>query len=495
LAGLKVIAAAVVLALVVAAGVAYYETYQVEPGGCLPLKPGSITRSQVSKTTFGAITEYKLPSQDRWPNAVITSPDGSVWFAEQEVPGVAHFYPGNGTLVEYAWPGYAAPVPPSCFLRATSAGIALWNGRVWATDEYTNGILGVSPGDGSTVRINTTSASMYPYWLTVGPDGNLWFTSDNTPASIGRIFPNLTMSVTELEGLGTDEPIQLAFVNSSLAFVVALSQAENFTTKQCLCTGHVYSFDPSTVSSAITPTVVGGNYTLVEPTSVAYSDGKIWVTQHGPSSVVSYDFASGLWTEYPTSTVPWSTTLPLAIAANGSQVWFNEHYANKMAELDDSTHTLTEFSESDPPASNGSGIQNDESFAITDGGAWFTSESGNYVGFVSAAYKPSFQVAVAGSNDGVSLQPGGSTSVSLSVSGSWSSPLGINESDSETYGSIPYLIHITPSASTIPAGSSPYTLDVEIAAAQSILPGNYVVAVTLTDGGIQQSAYIFVRVS
>ncbi|MDE1858501.1 MAG: hypothetical protein KGI26_05505 [Thaumarchaeota archaeon] len=490
------LAAVGLVALVVASGFGYYyEAYYLpQQPACDPVVPGSISRTQVSSVTFGAVTEYKLPSQGRWPNAVTAAPDGSVWFAEEEIPGVGHLYPGNGTLVEYAWPGYATPKPPDCLYAASSSGIALWDGRVWAADEYGNAILGVNPGDGSTVRINTTAGALYPYWLAAGPDGNLWFTSDNTPGSLGRIFPNLTLSVVRLNGIGTDEPIQLTFANSSLAFVAAINEAENATTKTCICSGHIYSFDPADASSAVTPSVVGGDYALQLPTSVSYSDGRVWVAQHGPSSVLGYDYASGQWTKYPTSTVPWSTTLPLVIVANGSRVWFNEHYANKIAMLDGAQGTLTEVSESNPPASGPTGIQNDESIALGAGGLWFTSETANYVGFVSADYRPGFSVAVAG-NGSVTMPPGGSATVSLRVTGAWSSTLGVNASDSESYNSIPAKIHISPSASTVPPGSSPYALNVNLTLDQSTPQGRYVVAVTLTEGGVQQTAYIFVNVS
>ncbi len=490
------LAAVGLLVIVAVAGFAYYyETYYATPTAqCDPIAPGSISRSHVTSTTFGGVTEYKLPSQGRWPNAITTAPDGSVWFAEEETPGVAHLYPGNGTLVEYAWPGYPTPQPPDCLHSASSSGIALWEGRVWVADEYGNAILGVNPGDGSTVRVNTTSGAQFPYWLAVGPDGNLWFTSDNTPGALGRIFPNLTLSTVRLRGIGADEPIQLSFVNSSLAFIAALNLQENATTKGCICTGHVYSFDPSEVSSAITPAVVGGGYTLTLPTSVSYSDGRIWVAQHGPSSVLSYDFATGQWTKYPTSTVPWSTTLPLVAIANGSRVWFNEHDANKIAILNSTGGTLTEISESNPPASGPAGVQNDESISLGAGGLWFTSETGNYVGFVSSTYQPEFSVSPA-ENGTLTVPPGGSASVTLRVKGSWSTPLGVNVSDSEGYGSVPNLIHVSPSTSAVPAGGSPYMLTVNFALDGATPQGRYVVAVTLTEGGVQQTAYIYVDVS
>lgn len=464
---------------------------------CDPIPGGASARAQLNSTTFGAITEWKLPSEDRSPDAITVAPDGSVWFAEQEVPGVAHLYPNNGTLVEYAWPGYPPPTPPYCLTQASSSGIAIWNGRIWAADEFANALWGVDPGTGSIVRVNATANAAYPYWVAAGPDGNLWFTSDNItqyPSKLGRIYPNLTLSIVNLIGVEKYyEPIEVDFVNSSLAFVTTLSEVENMTTKTCECTGHVYSFDPSDPSTDIPAALVGGNHTIILPASLSYSEGKVWVTEHGASAALSYDFATGTWTCYPTSLVSWTyTTLPYVIDANGSQIWFNEHYADKIANIHASSNTMTEFAESDPPAANASGIQNDVDIALTNTGLWFTSISGNYVGFVNASYVPPISLTPP-ENDTLYLSPGESSSVTIQVSGSRSSPMVVNVSDSENFASMPELIHITPSVLDIPAGDSTYDLGIQISLAPSTAPGNYTVAVTVTDGLTQQTVFIFVR--
>jgi len=497
------IAALVVIALVAVSGLVFFEGYFASGSSqtsstqaqCVSLPGGTFAKSQVTNRTFGAVTEYSLPGNDTWPSAITAAPDGSVWFAEQAVPGVAHLYPGNGTIVQYAWPGYKTPTLANCFPTAVSSGIALWNGRVWSADEFANMIFGVRPSDGSVVSINSTGEASYPYWVAVGPDGDLWITFDNTPASLGRIFPNLTMSIISLSGTGEDSPLQIDFVNSSYALLAAINLSQNATTKGCVCNGHVYSFDPSTVGSTITPSAVGFGYNLVLPTSASYSTGGVWVAQHYASSVVGYGFNTGTWTQYPTSRVQWTnTTLPLMVAANGSEVWFNEHYANKIALLNPGGGTLTEFDESNPPPTTYAGIQNDEYIAVAGGRLWLSSMTGNYVGFVNAGYKPSFGLAVTGSN-AVSIAPGGSSSLNISVSGSWTAPMNVSVSDSENYAAAPTLISITPSVTAVPTGGGSYDLGVGIAVSQSAEAGEYTVAVTVADGLIQQTAYIFVTVN
>jgi len=493
----KIVAAGLVLVLVVAASVAVYEVYLASnTPTCQILSGTSALRSQTTKTKFGAVTEYKLPSPDRWPDAVTMAPDGSVWFAEQETPGVGHLFPSNGTVVEYPWPGYTAPSPPDCVPPYSSSGIALWNGKIWAAEEFGNVLWGVNPADGSAQLVNVTGRADFPYWLSVGPDGALWFTSDNLPAVLGRIQTNMTLQIIPVVGMGNDEPLQLDFVNSSLAYMSTINLSENSTTHGCVCNGHIYSFDPETVGKSITPVRVGGEFNLQLPTSVAYSAGSIYVAQHEAASVARFDIAKGTWTEYPTSLVPWSpTTLPYVVEATGNIVWYNEHYANKIALLNPALGTLTEYSESNPPITNFDGVQNDVSIAPGGNNSlWFTSMSGNYVGYANGNYDPGFAVQAVGANTR-SVAPGGNISFDLSVTGTWTKALGVNVSDSENPQSAPTSISITPGASSIQQGTSPFSLTVNVAVGQVVKPGGYTVAVTLTNGDVQQTAYLFLVVT
>ena len=480
------------IAILILASVASYELFFSRGGGPCNLIPvGTPVKTQTSMVTVGAIEEYNLPTVFRQPNAITNASDGSVWFAEQGLPGVGHLFPGNGTLVEYAWPGYPSPKAPACASGVSVSGIALWNGRVWGADEFGNALVGVKPGDGSAVTVSTAATAQFPYWVAVGPDGNLWFTSDNLPARLGRIFTNMTVQVINLLGMGSDEPLQLDFVNSSLAYVATV----DLSGTPCTCDGRIYRFDPSSVSGAISPAVVGPGFKLILPTSVAYSAGAIWVAQHDASSVTEYDPRSGTWVTYPTSTMPWlDVTLPLEVAGANGMVWFNEHYANKVALLDPKSGTLTEYSESDPPAASYTQIQNDESIALADGGLWVSSMSGGYVGFVAASYDPGFQISVVGT-DRATLPAGGSASFGLRVSGTWTSAMKVTFSDSENFTSVPRLIQITPSATVVPSGSSPYEMNIRVAAGPSVQPGVYTVAVTVTNGLVQRSAYLFLDVS
>jgi len=211
--------------------------------------------------------------------------------------------------------------------------------------------------------------------------------------------------------------------------------------------------------------------------------------------LMGYDLANRTWTAYPTSRVPWTnTTLPLLVEASGSKVWFNEHLANKIGLLDPSTGVLTEYSESNPPATNYTGVQNDLSIAASPAGLWFTSTSENYVGFVDPNQDPGLHVTTLGA-DSATLTPGANVTFSLKVTGTWSTAMPVSVSDSENYQSIPRLIRIVPSVDSIAQGAkAPVDLKVTVAVGLAVRAGDYTVAVTMTDGYVQQTAYLFITV-
>lgn len=453
---------------------------------CLPFGGTGVVRSQLQSVQFGAVKEYSLPEPSRWSNAITVSADGSVWFGEQSVPGVGHLFL-NGTLVEYPWPSAGGTTRSSCGYRTGIWGIESWNGMVWAADFDENALVGVNPLNGRVTIVNLTDTAPQPYNLALAPDGDLWFTTLSTKAIIGKLSPDLSVTAYQVNGLNGEEPLQLQFVNSSCAYFVALNPRGAY--------GHLYSFDPEVTGSSIDAVRVGGDFQILEPSSLSASGGFVWVTQHGASNVASYDTKSGNWTIFPTTTVNFTyTTLPYFVVANGQEVWFNEHYANRIAMLNSSAEALTEYSEADPPIESGSLIQNDLTIAPGDGGLWFTSVTGNYIGFVNGSLKAPFSLTLEGA-DSAALGPGQTATLRLMVEGNWSKQLQVGVSDSENYSSIPSMIRIVPSVQQIPPGSEPVQLQVAVTPAAGLTQGRYTLAVSVSDGLVTQAVYFFLDVS
>jgi virginiamycin B lyase len=477
------------IGLLLGASLVYF--FVVEGGfstGTAPLGGKGILESQLRTASFGAVTQYALPSPVRSPNAITVAPDGSVWFGEEAVPGVGHLYP-NGTLVEYAWPfkyQTAPNVGGSPVYKTDIWGVALWNGRVWASDTAMNQLVGLDPSTGSFTTVHLPTNDSFPYTITVGSDGSLWFTEISS-SKIGRVFPNGTLVEYPLLAGGHEEtPTEIAFLNSTLGYYVTVGGTPGRSTSA------LYAFNPSKFS----PRQVIGNGALSFPNSLALTDGRgIWIDLHGPSMVGFYNLTNGAYTLYPTSTITYTNTvLPYFIRTNdSSSVWFNEHYGNKIAVIDTVKGTLTEYSESDPPADNGSKIYNSLTFALGHRGAWFTALSGNFIGYVDASYRPSYSVAVDGDRT-IQLKPGQKANVTISVTGDSSQPLAIQFSDSETFTALPKNLVITSNVGEIESLTGRQNFVVTIVAEGSLTPGNYTVLVTVSGGLVQESVYLFLRV-
>jgi virginiamycin B lyase len=437
-----------------------------------------ISKAQLPTVHFGAVTKYLLPKPDRFPNAVEVAPDGSVWFGEQNSPGMGHLY-ANGTYVEYAWPFNYSPSTTSIW------GLAIWNGKVWATDALGAQLVSLDPSNGALIGVKLPNVNAFPYTVTIGPDNSLWFT-ELYGSKIGRLGVDCGLAEYPTPKNFGGTPTQIAFVNDTFAYYIDAGNATSGL-------GSVLSFNPS---QHFVPRDISNGIDLYAPSGIAISPntGAIWITQHGASSLAAYSPDSRVWTSYPTSTIIYqSTTLPYFVAVNGSLVWFNEHYANRMAVLNSRTGQLTEYSLSNPPASGITEIDNTLTFALGKGNAWFTQLTANYVGFVDASYVPSFSTNV--ENESISLKAGSTANVTVIVKGFSQAPLTVQFADSENITSKPQDIVLKTDISSIPSLNGQVMLRMELTAARILRPGDYTILISVTDGLVYQDSYLALRVS
>jgi streptogramin lyase len=435
--------------------------------------------TQLNPTQVGlGETVYPLPAW-RGPNGVAVAPDGSAWFGEESVPALAHLLL-NGTLVEYPWPGQYPPPGASnytCGLRTQIWGVALWDGRVWATDTAGNQLVGLNPTEDSFRFVTLPTRDAFPYSLTPSPDGDLWFTELFAPA-LGELTPSGSLSTFAVPTSEVGTPTQVRFINSSYAIYSDAGQAGEYN-------GGIFAFDPSNPEFAR----VGGDEPLTGITGLALSSDGYWVTEHGPPFVLRYDTERAEWTPYPTSAVAYSqSTLPYFIMSNGTEVWFNEHYGDRVARIDPSRGTMVEWSLSNPPADSLSGITGAQTVALAGSRVWFAGFSGDAVGLVDLPSPLPFTL-VPESNTTASVAPGGSATFNFRVEGSPTS-LRFNFTDSES--ELGKLSNLT--ASLEGGGVPPDSvITVRVAASQSLPDGTYTLDVTATDGA--ESYTVFVTIT
>jgi hypothetical protein len=151
-----------------------------------------------------------------------------------------------------------------------------------------------------------------------------------------------------------------------------------------------------------------------------------------------------------------------------------------------------EYSLSDPPAVNGSLIDNALSIAQAPGRVWFTEWTANYVGFVSTQYNPAFSLSV--SKTSLVLSPGQAETVTVRLSGEYHGSLGIQLSDSESFSSVPKNITMTADTENLQSLQGSKTIDVTVAAGKALAPGDYRLLITVDGGLVRESAYVTLHV-
>lgn len=189
----------------------------------------------IAPTARAKVTEYPVPTTDSGPFAIAEGPDHALWFTENNADKVGRIT-ASGQVTEFALPvgsgalGIAAGGDGSLWIAAHGNGsieklttggtvttYALTDqrspygittgpgGAIWFTAQpptagggLTQGAVGTITPDGTITEYALTgAASTVPWWITAGPDGNLWFTEQRTtadPGYVGRITPTGTLT-------------------------------------------------------------------------------------------------------------------------------------------------------------------------------------------------------------------------------------------------------------------------------------------------------------
>jgi streptogramin lyase len=169
-------------------------------------------------TTGGLVTDFPIHGSDPSPRGIAVGPDGNLWFAEYYDDHIGRITP-SGTITRFAVPTGSSPweimAGPDGNLWITEsttdridrfnprtqtflASIALKSGdnpwaltigpnhNVWFTGRH-GGTLGVIK-NGNVTEFKIPTQGAYPDDLTVGQDGNFWFT-ESLKNGIGRFNP------------------------------------------------------------------------------------------------------------------------------------------------------------------------------------------------------------------------------------------------------------------------------------------------------------------
>jgi streptogramin lyase len=244
------------------------------------------------------------------------------------------------------------------------------DGNMWFTGYHAEEIVRINP-DGSFTQF-PTGAGTFPGVLVTGPDNNLWF-SDAGTLKIGRMTP--AGVVDEFPLLTAGGPAGLtAGPDGNLWFVE----------------GNANKIGRITTSGVVTEFSVP---TAGVPLQIAAGpDGNLWFTEFTAGKIGRIT-TLGAITEF---TVPTAGSEPQGITGGpDGNVWFTETNTNKVGRITPAG-VITEFAIRTPTVNN-IGIA-----AGPDGALWFTASVSNRIGRMTTDGKAS-DVLIATPNAGISL--------------------------------------------------------------------------------------------
>jgi virginiamycin B lyase len=201
---------------------------------------------------------------------------------------------------------------------------------------------------GGLKQYKVPTANSEPGAITLGSDGNMWFTEGTSftlaPPKLGRVTP---------AGTVTEFPIQCS--DCILSDVVqGPSNILYFTSNDA----ELGRFNVAT-GTQLLPSIEMPDIDVLAGKLAVHGDD-VWITDFINNSVWRYDIPTGVFTQFAPPT-PGSSPNYVAVD-NAGTVWFTEVGAGQIARLNPQTGAITEF----PATSFPQGIA-----VATDGQVWF----------------------------------------------------------------------------------------------------------------------------
>src|SRR5262245_32840377 len=274
-------------------------------------------------TPAGVVTEFALPP-DTQPYGITVGSDGNLWFAEQ-------FF---GAGAQTGAMGRIGRITTAGVITEFSAGISSFyhpfgitagpDGNLWFTEEQSNpraiGRVGRITTSGVITEFST-GQNNEPNLITAGPDGNLWFgefgNDPQAPGSIGRITPSGV--VTQFGGIQDQVFGITAGPDGNLWF----TEPAHFT---------IGRITPSGVITEVARTSAGA-----APEDITTGpDGNLWFVEAGRDRIGRITTAGAL-TEFdatsPNSPPHWAIPVGIAVGRDNN-IWYTEVAGDRIGRLD-----------------------------------------------------------------------------------------------------------------------------------------------------------------
>ena len=247
--------------------------------------------TQVARITpRGKINTFRTPSLSN-PAFMTLGPDGNVWFGEGSTGKIAFITPA-GQITERQFSFFGV-----------SVGITtVTDGNIWLSDQTDHAIWRYNLSSGVFTEFKTPTPNSFPGDMTLGDDGNVWFT-EQAVSKFGRITPS--GQITEYTGV--DSPTSIAAGPDGNIWIAS-------------------AFTPTIarVTPAIEITIFPVPHTpsIIRPGA----DDNLLFTSFTGNTIASIT-TDGVVTE----STPFANSAPLGIAAaKRGQVWFLGNGSNRV---------------------------------------------------------------------------------------------------------------------------------------------------------------------
>ncbi len=283
-----------------------------------------------TRELLSGINEFTSLPTNAGPEQVVSA-DGYLWIAEGGSNALARVNPSDPS---------ASPVQVTQGISSGAMPYAITagpNGELWFTEESLGQIGVYNPTTGGVTEyqlpISTGSNAAYdqnatPVGITLGPDGNIWFTEqrDNligminpaTAPQTGGVVPVSSGVVTvDSAGLSGTGPTELASADGKL-WITELNG------------NSIGEFDPSNAGAGVTQVTLNGA-SDPQTLGIAFAGGNLWVGERNPqgtgkTALVSIDPAN------PSQQVPYAVPSGSGVynvaAGSDGNVWFTESNSN-----------------------------------------------------------------------------------------------------------------------------------------------------------------------
>jgi virginiamycin B lyase len=382
------------------------------------------------------VKEYKIPTPCTQPLAIVSDPEGNIWFTQTNAGRIAKFDPTSEVFTEYENPQWTKSVPSMMWGIDYSP-----DASIWFTDDATDGIWKFSIENKKYNRTDYPNAEdSLPQRLSVY--GSKIIVNDFTGNKLTLLDP--VQSGRGISYLSIPSPVE----NSVTGAFAVDSQKNIWYTNWIFQKGGVLVKFSQEKFEQSSPASSGNNATnlfdLVDiyqfppgmstPNGIAVdANGKVWIADTSSSFFFRFDPDTESFTKYMTS-IPqiasygnYSGIIKNPISRpywadfdDKGRLVFNEQTANRIGIFDPTDESLIEYmipsknpKWADCGENENCGLAQIFDFTLSEDNIWFTEWVENNIGVIDTAIPLSYTIEL--DKQKISLQKGDTAELTLTI--------------------------------------------------------------------------------